>query len=169
MLKAPVEKALNDQINAELYSAYLYLAMSAWAQDHNFAGAAQWFKLQAQEELVHAGKFFDYIHDRGGHVSLPAIDAPKAEWTTLVDVYEHTFEHEQSVTELINSLVTIAKENTDHLTDNMLQWFVAEQVEEEATVSDLLGKLRLVGDNGAGLFMIDNELGQRVFTLPPQA
>lgn len=169
MLKGPVEKALNDQINAELYSAYLYLAMSAWAQDRDFAGAGHWFKLQAQEELMHAGKLFDYIHDRGGRASLATIEAPKTGWPSLVAVYTQTFEHEQSVTELINNLVTVAKDNGDHLTDNMLQWFVAEQVEEEATVSELLGKLKLVGDNGAGLFMIDNELGQRVITVPPPA
>ena len=166
MLKRPVEEALNAQINAELYSSYLYLAMSAWAESRDLPGAANWFRIQAQEELVHMMRFFDYVNDRDGRVALAAIDAPTGEWTSPTAAFEHTYEHEQVVTELINGLVRTAREHGDELTHNMLQWFVAEQVEEEASVRTVLGKLRLAGDSGAALFMLDNELAQRVFVAP---
>ncbi len=168
MISTNMEKALNDQINAETYSAYLYLAMAAYFEDQGLPGFSAWMKAQAQEELFHAMKFFNYVNERGGRVRLGAIAEPPLEWTSVVDVFEATLDHEKHVTSLINTLVDQAIAEKDHATNNFLQWFVGEQVEEEDTASDILNKLKLMGQAAGGLFMLDRELGQRTF-VPPAA
>ena len=165
MLSKAMEAALNDQVKNELYSAYLYLAMAAWFEERNLSGFAHWMRLQNQEETLHAMKLFDYILERGGQVRLGEIDAPPSDWANSLEVFEFTMEHEQSVTTSINKLVDLAIKESDHASNAHLQWFVNEQVEEEATVSEIISKLKLVKEDGYGLLMIDNELGSR----PPPA
>jgi len=168
MLKKNVEKALNQQINAELYSAYLYLSMNAHFQALNLKGFANWMRVQAMEEFTHADKFSAYVLDRGGHVVLTAIDSPPVTWKSALVVFQETYKHEQKVTGLINALVDLAINEKDHATNNFLQWFVNEQVEEEANADALVQQLKLIGEAGQGLLMLDRELAQRVFT-PPTA
>ena len=133
MLDKKMEKAINDQINAETYSAYLYLSMSAYFESINLKGMAGWMRIQAQEELMHATKFYDYICERGGRVLLQEIAGPPTEWDSPLGVFLATAEHEHNVTMAINNLVNLAITTKDHATNNFLQWFVAEQVEEEAS------------------------------------
>jgi len=163
MLSKKMEEALNNQVNAEMYSAYLYLAMSAYFEDQNLPGFANWMYVQAKEEMTHAMKIYNYINDRGGRVSLEAIDKPPKDWDDAVRVAEEVYEHEQKVTGMIHDLVNLAREEKDHGTDNMLQWFVAEQVEEEANADELLQQLKFVGGQGQGMLMLDRELAKRVF------
>ncbi len=167
MLSDKMQDALNGQIVAETYSAYLYWSMAAYFESVNLSGFARWMKAQAQEELVHAAKFFDFVVERGGRVTLDAIDAPPTEWDSPLAAFEHAYEHEQKVTGLINNLVDMAVAQRDHATRNFLDWFVDEQVEEEASADGVVQKLRLIGDAPGGLFMLNQELGQRVFTMPP--
>lgn len=161
MLSEKMLNELNEQINAELYSAYLYLSMSAWFEDENLPGFAAWMRMQAQEESAHAMRFFAYITERGGRVKLGAIDAPPAEWKSPEAAFENVLEHERKVTSLIHKLVELARGENDYATDAMLQWFVNEQVEEEATAEDILQKLRRLKDSPQGLFMLDATLGER--------
>ncbi len=163
MVKENMLKALNDQINAEHYSALLYLSMSAWLNDKGFAGFANWMFIQYQEELTHANKFFKYINDRSGKVEVKAVEQVPTEFDNIISIFEQTLEHEQKVSGLINKLVDIAVEERDHAAQSFLQWFVDEQVEEEANVEQLLDSLRLIDGQGNGLFMLDRELSQRVF------
>ena len=169
MLSEKIEKALNDQVNAEMYSAYLYLSMEAYFQSINLGGFANWMRVQTQEELTHAMKIYDFINERGGRVTLKQIDAPPIEWESPLNIFEAAYEHEQKVTGLINHLVDLAIEERDHATNNFLQWFVAEQVEEEDNASGIVERIKLVGDAKGGLFMLDQELGQRTFTMPADA
>lgn len=164
MISKQMESAINAQINAEMYSSYLYLSMSAYFQSTNLSGFANWMKVQAQEEMTHAMKFYDYINERGGRVTLQTIEAPPKDWNSPLDVFNATLEHEQKVTSLINTLVDIAMEERDHATNIFLQWFVSEQVEEEDSADEILQKIKLMGDAPGGMFMLDNEMGQRVFT-----
>ena len=166
MIDEKMQEALNKQLNAELYSAYLYLSMSAYFQSVNLSGFANWMRVQAQEELMHGMKFYDYVNERAGRVVLHAVDEPPSEWDSPLAVFEHVYQHEQKVTGLINKLVDLAVEARDHATNNFLQWFVSEQVEEEASADEVVHKLKLVGHDASGLFMIDRELGQRVFVAP---
>jgi ferritin len=168
MLNNDMEKALNAQVNAEMYSAYLYLSMSAFFQSKNLSGFAGWMRVQAQEEMVHAMKFYDFINERGGRVILEPIEAPPTDWDSPLATFEAVYAHEQKVTGLINELVELALEKHDHATNIFLQWFVSEQVEEEDSANEVVEKIKLVGDAKGGLFMLDRELGQRVFT-PPAA
>lgn len=161
MLNKKIEAALNDQINAELYSAYIYYAMSAYFETKGLGGFAGWMRAQAMEEVVHAQKFFTYINERGGAVKLGAIDAPPAEWDSPLAAFKAAYDHEVHVSGLIHKLVDLAASENDHPTSNFLQWFVAEQVEEEASADEIVGKLELIGDGTGGLFMLDRELGQR--------
>jgi ferritin len=163
-----MQNALNDQLVAELYSAYLYLSMAAYFEASDLPGFANWMRIQAQEEATHGMKFFAYVNERGGRVTLGQIDAPPTEWDSAQAVFEHVVEHERKVTGLINELVNLAAAESDHATHNFLQWFVGEQVEEEASANAVLQKVRLAGDTGGGAFMVDRELGARVFT-PPAA
>jgi len=161
-MKEKVLNALNEQINKEIYSAYLYLSMASWFHSVGLPGFANWMELQYQEELDHAKKFYDYIVDRGDKVILQAIDTPKNEWKSTEEVIKQTLEHEQFVTESINNLIDISISEKDYMTNNLLQWFIAEQVEEEASVSEILDKLKLVSNSGNGIFMLDSEMGKRI-------
>jgi ferritin len=167
MLKPTMQEALNKQVNAELFSSYLYLSMAAHFESENLKGMAGWMRIQAQEELGHALKFFDFILERDGRVTLTQVEAPKTEWTTPLNVFEDTYEHECKVTELIHQLVDLAIAEKDHAAATFLQWFVTEQIEEEATAQEIVGKLKLAGDSNVALLMLDGELGQR--TPPPAA
>ena len=169
MLTEKLSLALNNQLNNELYSAYLYLSMSSYAGSIGLKGSANWFMVQYQEEMVHAMKFYNYINSRGEHVGLQAIDAPPAEFKNLLDMFEQTLKHELTITASINELADLASAEKDHATAIFLQWFVTEQVEEEENDRDIIGKLKLIGDNGQGLLMLDNELAARVFVPPPTA
>jgi ferritin len=166
MINKKMEEAINKQINAELYSAYLYLSMSSYFESVNLAGFANWMKIQAQEEVTHAMKFYDYLIERGGRATMLHIDAPKTTWSSPLSVFEETYKHEQKVTGLINNLMNLALAEKDHASVNMLQWFIGEQVEEESSADEIVQKLKLVGDGGNGIFMLDQQLGKRVFTPP---
>jgi ferritin len=166
MIGAKMEEALNQQLNAELYSSYLYLSMAAYFESTDLSGFANWMRVQAQEELTHAMKFYDYIVQRGGRVILTTIEAPPSEWESPLSVFEQVYEHEKTVTGLINQLVDLAVSETDHASNNFLQWFVEEQVEEEESSGGVLQKVRLVGADPGGLYMLDSKLGQRVFNPP---
>lgn len=165
MLKEKVLKALNEQVNAEQYSALLYLSMSAWLEEKGLPGFANWMYVQYQEELTHANKIFKYIVERSGKAEVKAIKQMPADFDSVLQIVEKTLEHEQYVTELINKLVDVASEERDHATQSFLQWFVDEQVEEEASVTEILDSLKLVEGQGKGngLFMLDRELRQRTF------
>ena len=166
MLKEKMLKALNGQINAEMYSSYLYLAMESYFQSVSLTGFANWMRGQVQEELFHAMKFYDYVCERGGQVTLDAISKPESEWKSPLDAFAHILRHEQLVTGLINDLMDLAISEKDHASQNFLQWFVAEQVEEEATAGEIVDKLQLIKQDTSGLFLLDAELGKRVFTMP---
>ena len=166
MLNEQMEKALNDQVNAELYSGYLYLSMSSYFSDKNLPGFASWMRVQAQEELAHGMKLYDFIDERRGRNSLQSVPAPQSNWESTLGVFERVLEHEIEVTTRINKLVDLAVELSDHATNNFLQWFVAEQVEEEASADEIIQRLKLVGDDGAGIFMLDRELATRTFVMP---
>jgi ferritin len=161
MLTEKMQTALNGQLNAELYSSYLYLSMNAYFKSVNLDGFANWMYYQAQEELEHSMKFYDFIIQRGGKVVLTQVEAPPTEWDSPLAVFEATLAHEQKVTGLINDLVEIALEERDHASHIFLQWFVSEQVEEEESVGGVLEQLKLMGDAKGGLFMIDRELAKR--------
>lgn len=161
MLAEKMQKALNDQINAELYSAYLYLAMAAWFESVNLRGFARWMRLQAREEMGHAQRIFDYVCERGGRVRLTAIEEPPAEWTSPFDAFEAVAKHERLVSSRIDKLVDTAREAKDNATDNFLQWFVAEQVEEESSADEIVAMLKLAKDAPGALLMVDRQLGTR--------
>lgn len=167
MLSEKMQGALNQQINAEFYSAYLYLSMSAYFQSSGLTGFAAWMKAQAAEEMIHAIKFYGYVNGRGGRVNLGAVEAPPTTWDSPMAVFQDTLAHEQKVTGLINGLVTMAKSENDHATEIFLQWFISEQVEEEASAEEVINKLKLLAAAPGGLFMMDNELGKRAINLAP--
>ena len=169
MIGKKMEEVLNGQLNAELYSAYLYLSMEAYFESVNLPGFANWMRAQTQEELMHAMKFYNYIIERGGRVILRSIDAPPFDWDSPLAVFEATLEHEQKVTGLINDLVYLARDEKDNASEVFLQWFVNEQVEEEDNVSTVLGQLKPIKDSPEALFMMDKEMSQRVFTPPAAA
>jgi len=169
MLSKKMNDAINDQINAEMYSSYLYLSMAAHFESVNLKGFANWMEVQAKEEQMHAEKFMRYINDAGGRVVLQAIDQPPAEFTSPLQVFEETLKHERFVTSRINGLVALAREENDNAAYAMLQWFVTEQVEEEATADEFVNQLKIIGDNGHGLLMLDREMAGRVFTPPTPA
>jgi ferritin len=167
MITKKMEKAINEQIKWEFYSAYLYLGMAAWFERQGLPGCANWMRVQREEETFHAMKFLDYLLERGGTVELLAIDAPEKAWKTPAAVFEHTQKHEAEVTRRINALMDLAMKEKDHAAVIFLQWFVSEQVEEEASVAAVLDKVKLVGD-GPSFYLLDQELAARVFT-PPMA
>ena len=169
MLERKIQDAFNRQLNAELFSSYLYLSMSAYFESQNFKGMAQWMRIQAEEERQHAVKFFDFINERGGRVVLAPIEAPKTEWASPLEVFQDTYQHECKVTGLINELVDLSLREKDHAANTFLQWFVTEQVEEEASAQEIRDKLKLVSDNPVALFMIDQELSQRMPPAVPSA
>jgi ferritin len=161
MLKPSVQEALNKQFNAEVASSYLYLSMAGHLETKNFRGMAHWMQTQAREEWKHAMKIFAHIHERGGKVVLNQIDAPKSAWKTILDVFQDTLKHEQCVTAGIHAIVKLSIDESDYATQNFLQWFVNEQVEEEASAQIIVDRLQMTGDGNVALFMLDGELGRR--------
>ena len=161
MIDKRVCDALNEQLNAELYASYLYLSISAHFEHSNMRGFAAWMKVQSQEENAHAMRLYDFINDRGGRVRLKKIDEPPSEWENPLAAFQAALDHERKVTAKIHSLVDLSTEKRDHATSTFLQWFVSEQVEEEAAAEDVVHQLTMVGDNGNGLFLLDRDLGQR--------
>ena len=169
MISKNLENAINEQINFEFYSAYTYLAMSAYAEEIDFPGAANFFKIQAQEELDHARKMYDYLFQKGGKVMLEAIEKPKAEFDNLLNIFEEGLKHEQTVTKRIYNIANIALDEKEHATMSFLSWFVDEQVEEEENFTNLVKKIKRASGNEANLYMIDDELATRVYTPPVPA
>ncbi len=162
MLGKKVESAFNGQINAELYSSYLYLSMAAYFASSNLSGFAHWMRVQADEEKKHAMKFYDHILERGGGVVLKPIDCPKTSWKSPLEAFEDAYGHEVKVTGMINGLVDLSYSENDHASRSFLKWFIDEQVEEEASANDIVSKLRLIGDKPSGaLLMLDHHLGKR--------
>jgi ferritin len=166
MLSKKIEKALNEQVNAEMYSAYLYLSMESYFQSLNLKGFANWMRAQSQEEMMHAMKIYDFVNERGGKIALKPIEGPPTKWNSPLDVFEAVLAHEQKVTGLINNLVDLAIQEKDHATNSFLQWFVNEQVEEESSADDKVQQLKMIEKAPGGIFMLDRELGRRVFTPP---
>jgi ferritin len=166
MINERMEGAINEQINWELYSAYLYFSMAAYFDSMSLKGFASWMRIQAMEEQTHVKRFYDYLTSRGGRVLLSEIKAPETEWKSPLDVFEETLKHEEVVTGRINDLVDISLEIKDHATNSFLKWFVDEQVEEEESADEVIQSLKLNENNPGGLFMIDKELAARVFVPP---
>jgi ferritin len=162
-----MQEAMNEQIKWELFSAYLYLSMAAYFKGLNLQGFARWMEAQTLEELSHAIKFYNFVNDRGGSVSMQPIDGPPVSWGSPLEAFEDAYNHEVEVTKRINNLVDLALELRDHASNTFLQWFVTEQVEEEASTDDVVKKIRLVDKTQGGLYMLDQELGRRTFILPP--
>lgn len=161
MISKKMEEALNEQIKEEFYSASYYLAISAWANSRDFNGTAHFFLLQTQEEAGHAMKLFQYLFDVGGRAVVPGIEKPPVEFENLGDAFRKTLEHEQHITSSIHKLVALAREEHDYATENFLQWYVNEQVEEEANMNKILAQLKMVGTDSRGIFLLDRELGKR--------
>jgi len=175
MISNAMAQRLNGQINKEFYSAYFYMSMSAHSESENLSGTAAWFMAKYDEEMAHAMKIYRYLHDQGARVELEAVDKPPTTYAGVLDMFEKTLVHEQAVTASFSELVEAALAEKDHATSIFLQWFVTEQIEEEATVSNIIGRVKLVGERGEGLFMIDNELAgiaqqmsQTLAAQPPQ-
>lgn len=166
MISQKMNAALNVQVNKEMYSAYLYMSMSAFSSALGLKGFSGWFMSQYHEEMFHAMKIYDYIQRQGGTIKLAQIDEPPQVWESPLDLFEKTLAHEQMVTALINDLMNLAVEEKDHATQIFLQWYVTEQVEEEENDNDILDQLRLIKDNPQGLLMLDKELGSRTTTVP---
>ncbi len=166
MLSPKLADALNDQLNYEMVSAYLYLSMVSYFESVNLPGMSNWMQIQAQEEMQHAMKFFTFINERDGRVILKDIDMLKTEWKSPLEAFEDSLGHEQKVTKRIHNLVDLALEEGDHASNTFLQWFVTEQVEEEDNVRTIIDKLKFVGENPVAVFMIDQELAQRTLPAP---
>ena len=167
MITKKMEAALNGQINKEFYSAYLYLAMSSYCNKLGMPGAEHWFRMQYDEEVLHMTKMFDYVMQHGGDARLLQIDEPPHEFGTILDVFEASLAHEQFVTMSINEMLDVAVNEKDHATQVFLQWYITEQVEEESNVEEIVQRLKLAGDNGGALMMIDDRLAQRLPPTPP--
>lgn len=161
MLSQGIQDAINDQIHHEFHSAYVYLSMSAYLEAANFIGFAKWMRMQAQEEVKHGMKLFDYVNDRNGRVTLKTLEQPPVQFKSALDVFEHALEHEKKVTGLIHTLYELAKKENDYATQVALQWFINEQVEEESTATKVVDRLKIAGNDGAALLMLDNEMGNR--------
>jgi len=161
VIDSKVEKALNDQIRKEFYSSYLYLSMATEFESMNLKGFAHWMQVQATEETKHGMKIYKYVNERDGKVTLQPIDAPPSKWKSTKEMFQDAYEHEQEVTESINKIVELARSKKDNATEVFLQWFVSEQVEEEASTSEITRKLELLGDNAPALLMLDAELKKR--------
>jgi ferritin len=166
MISDKMNAALNEQINKEIYSAFLYMSMSSHSNGMGLKGFASWFMVQYHEEMFHAMKFYDYIHSQGGQVTLLPIAQPPAEFDSALDMFTKTLAHEQTVTQSINNLMDLAIEEKDHATRIFLQWYVTEQVEEEENDNEIIDQLRLIDGNPQGLMMLDRELGQRPANVP---
>ena len=169
MISKKMADALNKHMNLELYSAHLYLSMSSCSNEKGLKGAANWFMVQYREEMVHFMKFYTYLVDQGVIITLLESKAVPNAYKSLLEMFKKTLAHEQLITACINDLSELAVKEKDHATQIFLQWFVTEQIEEENNDRDLIAKLKLVGDNGHGILMIDAEMAQRVFVPPPGA
>ncbi len=169
MISKKMAESLNKHMNLELYSANIYLSMASCANSLGLKGAANWFMVQYREEMTHFIKFYNYIVDQGENIQIRESKSVPNRYSTLLEMMEKTLEHEQMITKCINQLSEEAVQEKDHATQIFLQWFITEQIEEENNDRDLIGKLKLVGDNGYGILMIDTEMGQRVFTPLPDA
>lgn len=161
MLNDKVEAAMNDQLQEEFQSAYVYLGMSAYAESQSFPGMAQWLRAQWEEELAHAMRFYNFILDRGSNVELRALEAPAEKYSSMLDVFEQALEHERSVTRSINDLYALVAQEKDFASQAWLDWFATEQVEEEKSVGQIVDDLRRIGDRGDGLYVLDRALGTR--------
>ncbi|MFP4481394.1 MAG: ferritin [Thermovirgaceae bacterium] len=161
MISKKMQDAMNKQINEELFSAYLYLSMAAWAEKSNLTGAASWMRKQSEEEMEHAMKFFNHINERGGEVELHPVEGPQKDWTGILEVFEASLAHEQHISACINDLYGLAAAEKDYASQVFLQWFIEEQVEEEASVDEVVQKLKMVSGSKNGIFMVDRELGKR--------
>ena len=161
MLSENLRTLLNDQINHEHYSSYLYLAMAAYFEAKNLPGFANWMKVQSEEEYEHGMKFYEYIHDRGGVVTLQAISAPMVEWGSPADVFDHVLQHEQKVTSLINGLYALSLKENDYASQVMLHWFINEQVEEEKNAAAIIEQLKMIDARETANLMLDHDLGKR--------
>ena len=168
MISKKLQNAINKQINKELYSEYLYLSMAAYLESIGLEGFANFFKVQVQEERFHTMKFFDYVNERGGRVVLEAIDRPQIEFKSPVEIFEIAYKHEQYVTKLINELMEAAIKENDHAAKSFLNWYIDEQVEEEASMDKILNQLKMIDGKGQGMLMLDKELATRTFTPPVQ-
>jgi ferritin len=168
MFNKKIEEAMNKQINAEIYSSYLYYSMAAYFEAMSLKGFSHWMRVQALEELTHAHKFMNFIYDRGGRVMLQPIEGPEVEWKSPLHAFESAYEHEQKVSGLINKLMDLAQSEKDHASTSFLNWFVDEQVEEEASADEIVQQLKLVDQAEGGIFMLDKELNTRTFTMPPE-
>lgn len=166
MISNEMEKGLNDQMNFEMFSANIYLSMATYFDSNNLSGCSSWMKVQYQEEMVHHSKFYDFISERGARVLIYGIEAPAVDWESPLAAFEDALAHEVIVTQRINNLMSQAIDEKDHATVNFLNWFVGEQVEEEANVGAVIQKMKLMTDAPGGLFLIDSELSQRVFAPP---
>jgi ferritin len=166
MISETMQNALNEQLNKEFYSAYIYLGMSAYASKEGFNGCAKWFNMQYQEEVAHAMKLFRYLEDQGANIVLEDIKAVNIDSGTMLEVFQKAFKHEQHMTSILNELSDLATKEKDHATYNLLQWYVNEQVEEEATFGEVIDKFKLIGNDGYGLYSIDKELGSRAYVDP---
>lgn len=156
-----IVSALNKQINAELYSGYIYLSMSAYAEEINLSGFGHWMRKQYEEEVAHAMRFYKYVVERGGRVTFDAIEKPPTEWKNPLDMFTAAYEHEKKVTDMINNLVDLARKEDDKATESMLKWFIEEQVEEENQTYTIVQTLKQIGDSSMGLIMLDRELAKR--------
>jgi ferritin len=161
MLSKSIQNAINDQIAAEFYSAYVYLSMSAHFQSINLPGCAHWMRLQYQEEVTHALKLFDYVHEREGQVVLETIQQPKSKFKSALDVFEQALAHEKEVSGMINKLYALTQKENDYPTQIELQWFITEQVEEEKNARTIVEQFQMIGDNKVALLMLDRQLGAR--------
>lgn len=168
-IPAKVQDVLNKQVNAEFWSAYMYLSMAAWFEEKGLKGFANWMRVQFQEETAHALKFFSYITERQGRALLEPIAGVPTEWSSVLEVMEETYAHELKVTELIYNCLEVAEKDKDRATMSMLQWYVDEQMEEEANVDAIINQLKLIGDNGQAIYLLDKELATRVFVDPTAA
>lgn len=166
MIDKRIEEAVNDQINFELYSAYIYYSMQSWFDEQGMTGFANWMGVQVKEEMSHAQIMYNFVNERGGRVLLKAIEGPNNDWDSPLHIFKTALEHEQIVTGRINKIMDLAIELKDHATAQAFQWFVAEQVEEEASAGEIVGKLEWAKDAPGALFQLDRELGARVFNLP---
>jgi ferritin len=168
MLSKKIEQTLNDQLNFEIFSANIYMSMAAYFDSLNLKGFANWMKIQYQEEILHMTKFYDFINERGGRVVISAMESPPTKWDSPLAAFEHALSHERIVSGRIDDMMTLATDQKDHASVNFLQWFVGEQVEEESSVDAVVQQLKLIGDAPGAMFMLDRELGARIFT-PPAA
>lgn len=166
MISKKMEEAINEQINREMFSAYLYLSMAAYTEEEGLKGTSTWLKIQYHEEMVHAMKFYEYIVRKGGVVKLMAIEKPDTSFGSPLSLFEKVYAHEQYITKSINDLVELAIAEKDHASKVFLDWYVNEQVEEEQNATEIIQTLKMIGDNKAALFLYDKDLGARMLTVP---